>query len=64
MKREDYRAGVLAQLLCNLHGAKKEMGHKFTPSDFFPSLAEDEAETWPTAEELAEKVKGMFGTGG
>lgn len=50
VRREDYRAGVLACLFANAHRDQKERPRPFRPSDFFPSLAEPRPE--PTDDEL------------
>ncbi|MCK6475321.1 MAG: hypothetical protein L6Q35_00650 [Phycisphaerales bacterium] len=54
MRREDYRAGVLACLFANAHRDQKERPQPFRPSDFFPTLEEPRPE--PTDEELEARL--------
>lgn len=41
MRREDYRAGVIAVLLASAHSDRKQ-ARRWTCGDFFPSLREAE----------------------
>lgn len=40
---EDYRAGVIASLLANIHRDPKKQRQPYTPHDFFPSIPKPKA---------------------